>query len=103
MRLYQNKSINPALRIPLNRGNKLFSRFSVMSPLKNGVHYNIEKGIFITTGTFTKAAIDEASKPGKKQIDLINGEQFMDKLAEYGLGLKEFKDYEIDEVFFKNC
>ena len=64
---------------------------------------DIEKGIFITTGTFTKAAIDEASKPGKKQIDLINGEQFMDKLAEYGLGLKEFKDYEIDEVFFKNC
>ena len=45
----------------------------------------------------------QVSKPGKKQIDLINGEQFMDKLAEYGLGLKEFKDYEIDEVFFKNC
>ena len=40
MRLYQNKSINPALRIPLNRGNKLFSRFSVMLPLTNGVHYN---------------------------------------------------------------
>jgi len=39
MRLYQNKSINSALRIPLNRGNKLFSRFSVMSPLTNGVHY----------------------------------------------------------------
>ena len=39
MRLYQNKSINPALRIPLNRGNKLFSRFSVMQPLTNGVHY----------------------------------------------------------------
>ena len=37
---YQNKSINPALRIPLNRGNKLFSRFSVMLPLTNGVHYN---------------------------------------------------------------
>ena len=39
MRLYQNKSINPALRIPLKRGNKLFSRFSVMLPLTNGVHY----------------------------------------------------------------
>ena len=41
MRLYQNKSINSALRIPLNRGNRLFSRFSVMSPLTNGVHYII--------------------------------------------------------------
>ena len=39
MRLYQNKSINPALRIPLKRGNKLFSRFSVMLPLTNGGHY----------------------------------------------------------------
>ena len=40
MHLYRNKSINPALRIPLNRGNKLFSRFSVMLPLTNGEHYN---------------------------------------------------------------
>ena len=76
---------------------------SAIRDFRGSMTTDIEKGIFITTGTFTKAAIDEASKPGKKQIDLINGEQFMDKLAEYGLGLKEFKDYEIDEVFFKNC
>ena len=63
---------------------------------------DIEKGIFITTGTFTKAAIDEASNPGKKQIDLISGEEFMNKLAEYGIGLKEVPDYEIDESFFKS-
>lgn len=48
---------------------------------------DIEKGIFITTGTFTKAAIEEASNAGKQQIDLINGEEFMNKLAEYGIGL----------------
>ena len=76
---------------------------SAIRDFRGSMTTDIEKGIFITTGTFTKAAIDEASKPGKKQIDLINGEQFMDKLAEYGLGLKEFKDYEIDEVFFKSC
>ena len=62
---------------------------------------NIEKGIFITTGTFTKDAIKEASSAGKIQIDLINGEDFINKLAEYGLGLKEIKDYEIDEEFFR--
>lgn len=61
----------------------------------------IEKGIFITTGTFTKAAVDEASNAGKQQIDLISGEEFMNKLAEYGIGLKEIKDYEIDEEFFR--
>ena len=62
---------------------------------------DIEKGIFITTGTFTKAAIEEASNAGKQQIDLINGEEFMNKLAEFGIGLKEIKDYEIDEEFFR--
>ena len=62
---------------------------------------DIEKGIFITTGTFTKAAVEEASNAGKQQIDLISGEEFMNKLAEYGIGLTEIKDYEIDEEFFR--
>lgn len=61
---------------------------------------DIEKGVFITTGTFSKAAIDEASNPGKQQIDLIDGEEFMTKLAEYEIGLREIKDYEIDENYF---
>ena len=42
---------------------------------------DIEKGIFITTGSFSKAAKDEATTPGKKQIDLIDGEEFISKLA----------------------
>lgn len=62
---------------------------------------DIEKGVFITTGTFSKAAIDEASNPGKQQIDLIDGEEFMTKLAEYEIGLREIKDYEIDENYFE--
>lgn len=61
---------------------------------------NIEKGIFITTGSFSKAAKDEATTPGKKQIDLIDGEEFISKLAEYSIGVKEVKTYEIDEDFF---
>ncbi len=62
---------------------------------------NTEKGIFITTGTFSKAAREEAVNPAKRQIDLVDGEEFINKLAEYGLGLTEVKDYEIDEDFFK--
>lgn len=61
---------------------------------------NIEKGIFITTGTFSKAAKEEAENLGKQQIDLIDGESFIDMLANYELGLKEIKDYEIDAEFF---
>ena len=43
---------------------------------------------------------DRATTPGKKQIDLIDGEEFISKLAEYSIGVKEVKTYEIDEDFF---
>lgn len=62
---------------------------------------SIEKGVLITTGTFTKAAREEASSPGKQQIDLIDGEEFINKIVEYGIGVREVKAYEIDEEFFK--
>lgn len=63
---------------------------------------DIEKGLFITTGSFSKQAIEEASNPGKQQIDLIDGEDFITKLAEYGIGVREVKDYDIDEEYFAN-
>ena len=38
--------------------------------------------------------------PGKIQIDLIDGEELISRLAEYGIGIKPITDYEIDEKFF---
>lgn len=61
---------------------------------------NIEKGLFVTTGTFSSAAKEEAANIGKQQIDLVDGEAFLDMLAEYSIGLKEVKDYEVDEEYF---
>ncbi len=61
---------------------------------------DIEKALFITTGTFSKPALDEAMKPEKIQIDLIDGEELISRLAEYGIGIKPITDYEIDEKFF---
>lgn len=61
---------------------------------------DIEKGVMITTGTFSKAAKEEASNPGKQQIDLIDGEEFINKIAEYGIGVKPVTTYEIDVEFF---
>ncbi len=61
---------------------------------------DIEKGVFITTGSFSKPAIEEAYNTGKQQIDLIDGEDFINKLAEYGIGVKEITDYEVDESYF---
>lgn len=61
---------------------------------------DIEKALFITTGTFTQQAIEDACKSGKQQIDLMDGEEFINKLAELQLGVLEIKDYQINEEFF---
>ncbi len=50
---------------------------------------DIEKGIFITTGTFSRAAKEEASKTGKQQIDLIDGEELINMLKENGIGVRK--------------
>lgn len=61
---------------------------------------NIEKGVLITTGTFTQAAREEASCPGKQQIDLIDGEELISKIAEFGIGVKPITTYEVDKEYF---
>lgn len=47
-----------------------------------------DKGLFITTGNFTRDAIKEATRDGAPPIDLIDGEQLCDKLKEFNLGVK---------------
>ena len=46
-----------------------------------------DKGLFITTGNFTKDAVREATRDGAPPIDLIDGDQLIDKLRELGLGV----------------
>lgn len=47
-----------------------------------------DKGLFITTGTFTPSAVKEATRDGAPPIDLVDGDQLADKLKEFGLGIK---------------
>lgn len=63
---------------------------------------NVEKGVLITTGTFSREAKAEAASNGKRLIDLMDGEELINKLAEYNIGLNEVKSYEIDEDFFNS-
>lgn len=46
-----------------------------------------DKGLLITTGTFTSEANAEATRPGAPPIDLIDGDRLCDLLKEYGLGI----------------
>lgn len=47
-----------------------------------------DRGMFVTTGSFTKAAIEEANRDGVAPIDLVDGDQLADKLKELSLGVK---------------
>ncbi len=47
-----------------------------------------DKGLFITTGTFTPAAVKEATRDGAPPVDLVDGEDLAEKLKELSLGVK---------------
>ena len=63
-----------------------------------------DKGLIITTGTFTRDAIKEATRDGAPPIDLIDGELLCDKLKELKLGVdtKLTESIEIKNDWFKN-
>ena len=46
-----------------------------------------DKGLLITTGSFTKAAKDEATREGAPIIDLMDGTQLAERLKELRLGV----------------
>jgi restriction system protein len=56
-----------------------------------------DKALFITTSTFTKEAKKEASRDGALPIDLIDGEELVDKLKLLSLGVKIEKK-EVEKV-----
>lgn len=63
-----------------------------------------DKGLFITTGSFTKDAIREATRDGAPAIDLIDGDQLVEKLKELSLGVRtekiEVEQVEVDQDWF---
>jgi restriction system protein len=62
-----------------------------------------DKGLFITTGVFTPAAVKEATRDGAPPIDLIDGEEFAEQLKELGLGVRKelIETIKIDEKWFE--
>ena len=59
-----------------------------------------DKGIIITTGTFTTEARREASRDGVPPIELIDGEKLLDMLENLELGLLPVTTYEVSHAFF---
>ena len=60
-----------------------------------------DKGIILTTGTFTADAQREASRDGVPPIELVNGQKLLDLFLTYQLGLKPVASFELDPAFFE--
>jgi restriction system protein len=63
-----------------------------------------DKGLFVTTGTFSPAAVKEATRDGAPPIDLLDGTEFAEKLKELGIGVRTttVQVYTVDEAWFAN-
>ena len=63
-----------------------------------------DKGLFITTGTFTPAAVKEATRDGAPPIDLVDGDELAEKLKDLGLGIKKelVERATVDEQWFES-
>lgn len=55
-----------------------------------------EKGLLITTGSFTKEARNEATRDGAPPVELIDGEQLCELLREYRIGVEVRERVEYD-------
>ncbi len=59
-----------------------------------------DKGIIITTGSFTSDARKEAVRDGVPPIELVDGEKLVSMLEQLELGLKPQRTFEVDASFF---
>ncbi len=60
-----------------------------------------DKGIIMTTGSFTLDAKREAVRDGVPPIELVDGEKMIDMFENIELGLMPKTVYEIDDDFFE--
>ena len=60
-----------------------------------------DKGLILTTGTFTAEAKREAMRDGVPPIELVDGERLLVMFEDLELGLTPRKTYDVDLEFFK--
>ena len=79
---------------------------SVVRDFRGAMMGRADKGLIITTGTFTRDAIAEATRDGATPIDLIDGSDLVDRLKELGLGVavstRVVEDVSIDEGWYRD-
>lgn len=67
---------------------------------RGAIQGRAERGIFLTTGTFTKGAREEAARENATAIELVDIDRLLELLIEESLGVRETKALTIDRDFF---
>ena len=77
---------------------------SAIRDFRGAMQGRADKGLFITTGYFTREAVKEATRDGAIAIDIVDGEKLAEKLKELSLGVRIelVERVEIDEEWFKS-
>jgi restriction system protein len=68
---------------------------------RNAMIGRAEKGIIMTTGTFSSDAVKEANRDGAPQVELVDGEKLVEMFKRVELGVKPRTIYEVDLPFFE--
>lgn len=68
---------------------------------RNAMLGRAEKGIIMTTGTFSSDAIKEANRDGAPPVELVDGEKLVEMFKRVKLGVKPRIVYEVDLPFFE--
>lgn len=74
---------------------------SLVRDFRGAMSGRADKGIIITTGSFTAEARREANRDGAPPIELVDSEKLIDMLAHPELGLRPITTYELDNSFFE--
>jgi restriction system protein len=70
---------------------------SIVRDFRGAMVGRADKGLMITTGSFTSGARKEAQRDGAPPIDLIDGDTLMHKLKELHIGV-EVRERVVEDV-----
>ena len=68
---------------------------------RNAMIGRAEKGIIITTSSFTNAAILEANREGAPKVELVDGIMLVEMFQRVELGVKKRIVYDVDPAYFE--
>jgi restriction system protein len=103
---YGTLEINPFVSFRVLFQCKRYAKGNLVSRAQVGDFRNTmlgraEKGIIITTSGFSNAAIQEASREGAPQVELVDGDKLVEMFQRVELGVFKRTIYDVDPAYFE--